>query len=403
MLPTVNLWWLKINEPPYFYNYSYEFNTSTITKQYNDLMEGFVYILLKRHCILKHKVFNVDSINPLDINVLAIPIPDRLVLINAITKLPDHLIQTCVKNNIKIVAFMPRETIDDSFKELLSTALSNKNIDPQRFTIIVNGYGPINNFDFNNFVTPINVWDNILRDNIETHNIYNNALPLVTKKYKFSTLAGSLNNRFFRVLFLAECYSRNLINESFFYSIVSYNEVVDYLNITHKSKQYDKDVQLKINCFLNSVFEHKIYDESGKRLDSSFDIYGSTLTEFKIPPQVLNSQIHVVLETRFNEYSITEKTYKPLSLGLPFVWFGPKGLRDYLISEGYKMYPFIDYSYDNHSDPFDRVMLLVAEIERLNKLPLDIFVESSGHISQHNIDTFYKNTNHHYQLIQALT
>ena len=141
----------------------------------------------------------------------------------------------------------------------------------------------------------------------------------------------------------------------------------------------------------DSLFYNKTYDKDGNLLIDK-TVYNNYI-EFDIPKQVLDSYVHVVLETQFNSPSVSEKIYKPLMAGLPFVWHGPQNVLPYLRSLGYKECKDIDYAFDAHPDPTVRMDLLIEEIQRLSKKDLRDLVKLNQDVLDYNRDHFWKTTN----------
>jgi hypothetical protein len=68
----------------------------------------------------------------------------------------------------------------------------------------------------------------------------------------------------------------------------------------------------------------------------------------------------------------TEKTYKPILMKHPFIIAGRPHMLKYLRQLGYRTFsPFIDESYDSIEDSGDRLMAIVAEVNRLNNFTDD--------------------------------
>jgi hypothetical protein len=66
---------------------------------------------------------------------------------------------------------------------------------------------------------------------------------------------------------------------------------------------------------------------------------------------------------------LSEKTYKPIRLGMPFIVFGAKGTLNHLRHMGFKSFhPHIDERYDEEEDPARRLDLIMQEIERLCRM-----------------------------------
>lgn len=89
----------------------------------------------------------------------------------------------------------------------------------------------------------------------------------------------------------------------------------------------------------------------------------------------INGSVNIVIETRADNRSndnliITEKTFKPIMMGKPFMIYGPSGSLEILRKEGFETFqPYIDESYDLSIDtPKHKRKSLVKEIKRLSEL-----------------------------------
>ena len=92
-------------------------------------------------------------------------------------------------------------------------------------------------------------------------------------------------------------------------------------------------------------------------------------------PTFMKGCVNVVIETNSNNVSkhnifLTEKTWKPILMGKPFLFFGPSGGLEILKKEGFKTFePFIDESYDQSVDSApDKIIALTNEVKRLSML-----------------------------------
>jgi hypothetical protein len=107
-----------------------------------------------------------------------------------------------------------------------------------------------------------------------------------------------------------------------------------------------------------------------------------------------NSYINIVLETFFdaeqsNGTFITEKTFKPIRNGQPFVVFGCVHTLATLKKLGYKTFDnWIDSSYDNKSSNADRFKQLTVSVTELNKQDLHrLYQQAYGDLA-HNRQLF---------------
>jgi hypothetical protein len=158
-------------------------------------------------------------------------------------------------------------------------------------------------------------------------------------------------------------------------------------NAVHYIKNATNDLKLVDEVkAAEKIFQHRTFDKSGNLITGP-DIY-ETMEEYFIPPQVLDSYVHIVLETGSYAPSLTEKIFKPIVAGLPFIWHVHQDILPYLESLGFKRYNYIDYSFDSDPDPTERMNLLIKEIQRLNKIDLKMLAYTNKKISKHNQQVF---------------
>jgi hypothetical protein len=123
---------------------------------------------------------------------------------------------------------------------------------------------------------------------------------------------------------------------------------------------------------INSFNELKI--SNPKNIIDYDDLENVWGFNFENKEPYLNSYIHITPETNFFEIGgyFSEKTWKPIGNLQPFIFMGPAyGLTE-LKKLGFKTFsPFIDESYDLEMDPTLRFKMIIAEIERLSKLPIE--------------------------------
>ena len=118
-----------------------------------------------------------------------------------------------------------------------------------------------------------------------------------------------------------------------------------------------------------------------------------------------NTFISIVTETLSEKgvLFLSEKIWKPILLGHPFMVFGSKGTLNYLKSLGYKTFDkWIDESYDNIDDSDERCVKIVTELKKFENKTIDELKEmrrEMTNICQHNQNHFKvlyeKNYNKH--------
>lgn len=387
--PVVNLWFSSDIKPPSA-NYNFQGENKKL-----DYINSSVLSLAKHmqnYCNIKIKNIdnNVVQSGPLILNIAPIVCMDADQLKTAIINLKSDFYNLCAERNIQIVLFLFRETIltetAGEIADLIQSHIVNTEYIPKYLRIVHCAYQlPIELIQHKEFIVGVDTFSRILADASKHSDPVLSIDTTQSKTYKFSLLTGALRDRYNRCLFLAKADKLNLLGD-FFYSMVLPN--------------YDKDIQSIRDSFADSEYRDIIYEACdrlfyNKMYDVSGDVLlGKTiyddLIEYKIPPQVLDSYVHVVLETSFTSAFITEKIYKPLMVGLPFVWHGQKDILPYLESQGFRKYAGIDYSFDGHPDPDVRLDLLLQEIQRLKTVDLKQLVEDNKEVSAYNIEQFWE-------------
>jgi len=110
--------------------------------------------------------------------------------------------------------------------------------------------------------------------------------------------------------------------------------------------------------------------------------------------QSAESLLYLVTETvaTGRRHHLTEKTFKPIALGMPFVIVGTQGSLKYLRSYGFRTFGDLwDESYDDEPDDSKRIEKIAQVLELLDGLGeyrQDIF-ESAHEIIEHNWNHFY--------------
>jgi hypothetical protein len=193
-----------------------------------------------------------------------------------------------------------------------------------------------------------------------------------------------------------------ILDDKFFYTIIcpNKNSAFDFIqeSILKKDDIYiknDPSLSCSIKKNMDFFLKHKVYDQYGIPLKDTFNNVYENNMDYKIPLQVRKSCINILFESKTDTPSITEKIYKPIIAGIPFLWFGPTNILQYLNSKGYKEYPFIDYTFDSIDDNFLRMKSLIKEIKRLKLLGsknLQHFTNEYKDISLYNQNVFMKNT-----------
>ena len=110
--------------------------------------------------------------------------------------------------------------------------------------------------------------------------------------------------------------------------------------------------------------------------------------------QSAESLLYLVTETvaTGRRHHLTEKTFKPIALGMPFVIVGTQGSLQYLRSYGFRTFGDLwDESYDDEPDDakrIEKIAHVLKLIDGLEEYRQDMF-ESAWEIVEHNWNHFY--------------
>ena len=171
-------------------------------------------------------------------------------------------------------------------------------------------------------------------------------------------------------------------------------------NISWDNKFYNQSV---VDEFLKHDSNYElanIIKTTSRHLDIS-DLTKIAGYGFENKEIYLNSYISLVSESIFFQIReeedvyvefpsgyLSEKIWKPIGHSQPFILAGPAHSLKYIQSMGYKTFhPYIDESYDNETDDFKRLELILLEMEKFNnktKEEKDQFLNDVKDICKHN-------------------
>ena len=396
--PTIDVWVDTDGSPLIKVDYDYLFQGKVLNLNSDYAFNGlFVHHFKTYTKSINIKTVGQDIVNQDNINLIVSVCPDCNNVVDTLENITPETYNWCKNNNVKIAVCLTRETISPTFAKdldlVILDCLVNRNFDPSIVKIIYNAYGYLDNMVYTDYLVPIDTMRRTLKLMVDdTINDPNNIKLTKDRTHNFSLLTGTLYNRWHRVAFLANCHDLDLLDSKFFYTIYMPNRERDLYYIRHANdvnfiKDIDGDPKLHDKVKASEpIFQHKTYNKNGEIMVSA-DMY-KTMDEYFIPPQVLDSYVHVVLETISYAPSVTEKLFKPIVAGLPFVWHGCQNILPYLESLGFKRYDGIDYSFDSHPDPSRRMDLLIEEVKRLSTINLKQLALSNDKTSKHNQHVF---------------
>jgi hypothetical protein len=110
--------------------------------------------------------------------------------------------------------------------------------------------------------------------------------------------------------------------------------------------------------------------------------------------EAAESLLYLVTETvaTGRRHHITEKTFKPIAMGMPFVIVGTQGSLEYLRSYGFRTFEGIwDESYDQAEDDvrIERIASLLRSLDELSPAGKQDLFEQSQEVIEHNWNHFY--------------
>lgn len=297
----------------------------------------------------------------------------------------------CIKNNIKIIVSFTRELLNtwredrpdsDHIRKLDNIYyMFNKGYYVKRYDIGISFFDHAYNVGcFYNHKKNITIE-------------YNKP---VEKTKKFSIVTGMLI-RDSRVSFVLRLIRDNLHNhpEILFTKIMGKNIRPHHIPSEELKEIYEKN---------KSYIEEDTFLEDNMNISK---LYNDSF-EWRVPDIFYSALINVVFETRARSIgygSLTEKTWKPIMAGIPFIWVSFPHQMQYLKTQGYKFYTFIDYTFDSIEDDWKRHEAVYNEFKRLNKFSLEQLkemVDSESHITEHNKNVFY-NRNYHRELMNVFS
>lgn len=233
-------------------------------------------------------------------------------------------------------------------------------------------------FNLDSFYFLTHTDTNILKSTELTTSQY---LEKKSKPYKFLFLNG--RHRPHRKALWKALDQKNLLRES----------LKSYLGFANKKDVfYDNDIPMTVlpekyeslYAGIDSIPAYKNDDRNWKVFKHDF-WRRQWVDSHIIPDQYIDTYFTVVTETWCDRVFLTEKTFKPLMAGHPFLVLAAPGFYEYLHELGFKTFDCIideSFAYERNLDK--KISMLADEIERLCNTDLDDFVEKTRSICQHN-------------------
>jgi hypothetical protein len=219
----------------------------------------------------------------------------------------------------------------------------------------------------------------------EWYHQYRWILPEYTDHQHLYISYNNLVNsyRAHRIDLLCRLYSRNLIDQG----LVSFNSPgADALtDIVNENTWYTPGSRKLFDLYKKKLITRTIDtpDVHGY-LSATIDLHNSR-----------NSLVQVVTETDFykDKLHLTEKVFKPIVSGQPFLLLAGRGNLSYLRQYGFQTFSdYWDESYDDLTDPGDRVGAVVTQLEQLASLShqqQQSMRRDMQHIIEHNFNHLF--------------
>ena len=298
---------------------------------------------------------------------------------NKVKAIFEHLL----KNNY-LILYNDHKTNVDSFIHNLYFYITQHKVDPKRIYLIV--------------FLPSEV--PIIRQKLDElglskiHITYKMNWLLWTKRhykpkpetipiYKFSVFTRRFCD--WRLQFYCKLIKHNLLSNTVYTFSNSHpdfeNSIVKKETmLEHIQGQFSSEVMSKINVWMDSL-PVTLKDDT---IDPVSDI---------IFTKLLESHIHIVCETHVHHsrhgVGLTEKIFKPIVAGKPFVVVGQHNILKSLKEQGFRTFhPIIDESYDDIENPQARMDAICCELERINTLPNNEFnqlISNCSDVIQYNL------------------
>ena len=139
--------------------------------------------------------------------------------------------------------------------------------------------------------------------------------------------------------------------------------------------------------FLQHQFENSDFKLDSRELIDQVpgNDFSSTASAYYEYLDFINTEISVVLETVFDDSRIhlTEKTFRPIACGHPFILAAGPGSLEYIRSYGFKTFsPWIDESYDQETNSLHRLEKIIESMKKIQNLQGQALEDFSFEVKQ---------------------
>jgi len=171
-------------------------------------------------------------------------------------------------------------------------------------------------------------------------------------------------------------------------ALIYYLKKYDYFDKSLTSSLWtDTDLVINKEEFdLNYNFDNSEYDDFVKKIQVKHQIEKVYSGQQTSPPEMyINTDYSLVSETYTGNkvLLISEKTYKPIVMGHPFLIHGNTGTLSYLKDNGYETFPeMFDESYDLETDPKKQLKKVIENLNNdffLSKITIEKILHNREH------------------------
>lgn len=218
---------------------------------------------------------------------------------------------------------------------------------------------------------------------------YNHTFLIPRAKDRNPTKAFTSPNRIVggrrdhRVLFLYHAFKNRLNNNHISAPLVCPEENIPIVDIAKKYEHVYSDITDVLEAqSLPQLFKHENTQVMSSCWLSNFNESADSI--FYVPTETVyfGRRLH-----------LTEKTFKPIALEMPFILVATAGSLEYLRSYGFKTFDgIIDESYDEETDDIlrlEKVTKLLCDIDRLSEVEKQNIHRQCIPIVEHNYNHFY--------------
>lgn len=303
--------------------------------------------------------FNIKSIkqdtpDPNDCNVCLIPAqgkPTKQYNLGQITGAAVEAredILWCYDNNIKIVIDRSREQAPFEIYKMIEFLDQQGLVDYSLFRILVMNKGPKNflakssrplyddliiDSEFYLYEMGGLAHNYIKSDKISQLNIDGTKYTSTTKQYSVASLFGEIRKPQ-RLVLAHNLHKQGMLDNAFWTSVKRYSDDLIKAN-------FQQDIDAFIDRYGLDVYEYLITE---RRFDQGLHL--DNMTDRIIPEQCYQSSFYIGVESSYKWFLYSEKSYKPIALGMPFIIFGNPTFNSKFFSDhGYERYDNI-FDYD---------------------------------------------------------